>query len=291
MPRFVTFPCLLAVLLSAQVLMGFPDPQQIRPGSSAAGTSPDPNSPRPIDAHQSVFIEELTWMEVRDALRQGKTTILIATGGVEQSGPYLAVGKHNYILRATAAAIARKLGDALVAPIVPFVPEGEIDPPSGLMRYPGTVGVRPETFKQLLRDMATCFRAHGFLHVILIGDHGSNQAPMKEVAEELSAAWKGGRTDIHFIPEYYDYPGLTAWLESRGIHEVDEGLHDDYGITALMMTVDPELVRMKERLAKGRFSINGVSLNPPERTIELGRKAVEYRADQTVAAIQKALSR
>jgi creatinine amidohydrolase len=291
MPRLARIPLLLMVLLSANPLVVAQAPQPSRPGSSAAGASPDPNAPRPIDAYDSVFIEELTWMEVRDAVRGGKTTVLIATGGIEQSGPYLAVGKHNYILRATTAAIARKLGDALVAPIVPFVPEGDIDPPSGLMRYPGTVGVRPETFKQLLRDMAMCFRAHGFEHVILIGDHGSNQTPMREVAEELSASWRGGRTDTHFIPEYYDYPGLTAWLESQGIHEVDEGLHDDYGITALMMTVDRELVRTKERLAKGRFSINGVSLSPPEKTIEVGRRAVEYRADRTVAAIRKALSR
>src|SRR4029079_10503957 len=80
--------------------------------------SPDPNSPRPIEAVDSVFIEELTWMEVRDALKAGKTTILVPTGGIEQNGPYQALGKHNYILRATTEAIARKLGNALVAPII-----------------------------------------------------------------------------------------------------------------------------------------------------------------------------
>ena len=68
--------------------------------------SPDPELLRPIDAYDSVFIEELTWLEVRDAMRSGKTTIIIATGGIEQNGPYLALGKHNYILRATTEAIA-----------------------------------------------------------------------------------------------------------------------------------------------------------------------------------------
>ena len=117
-------------------------------------------------------------MEVRDLVRQGKTTVVIATGGVEQSGPYLALGKHNYILRATTEAIARKLGNALVAPIVPFVPEGDLDPPSGFMRYPGTVGVQADTFKRLLTDIAVGLRTQGFEHITLIGDHGSNQAPM-----------------------------------------------------------------------------------------------------------------
>src|SRR2546426_10462803 len=93
--------------------------------------APDRDARRPIEALDSVWIEELTWMEVRDALKAGKTTVIIPTGGVEQNGPYLATGKHNYILRATAEAIARKLGNALAAPSVPFVPEGDIDRPTG----------------------------------------------------------------------------------------------------------------------------------------------------------------
>jgi creatinine amidohydrolase len=88
---------------------------------------PDPNAPRPIDAFDTVFLEEMTWMEIRDALRDGKNTAIVATGGVEQNGPYLVTGKHNVILRATTEAIARELGNALVAPIVPFVPEGGLE--------------------------------------------------------------------------------------------------------------------------------------------------------------------
>jgi creatinine amidohydrolase/Fe(II)-dependent formamide hydrolase-like protein len=246
---------------------------------------------RPIDAHDSVFIEELTWMEVRDALRAGKTTAIVATGGVEMNGPYLATGKHNYVLRATTEAIARRLGNALVAPIVPFVPEGNIDPPTGHMRYPGSISVSPETYKRLLTDIASSLRTNGFQHIILIGDSGGNQQGLKEVAAELSAKWADGKAKIHYIPEYYDYPGLSKWVESQGIREVDEGHHDDYGISAQMMTVDPNTVRMKQRMAKGKFSINGVQLAPAKKTIALGRKAVEYRAGVTVDAIRKAIGR
>src|ERR1700694_2775422 len=130
----------------------------------------DPNSPRPIAAVDSVFIEDMTWMEVRDALKAGKATVIVATGGVEQSGPYLATGKHNYILRATNDAIPRKLGNALVAPMVPFVPEGDIDPPSGHMKYPGTISVSSDTFQRLLSDICASLRAHGFRRIVLIGD-------------------------------------------------------------------------------------------------------------------------
>jgi creatinine amidohydrolase/Fe(II)-dependent formamide hydrolase-like protein len=244
--------------------------------------------PRPIDARDTVFLEEMTWLEVRDALRAGRTTAIVATGGIEMNGPYLALGKHNYILRATTEAIARMLGDALVAPIVAFVPEGTIDPPGGHMRYPGTISVTAPTFKALLTDIVSSLRVHGFRHIVLIGDSGGNQAGMREVAGELNARWTGGPTRVHFIPEYYDYPAVSDWLARQGIKEVDEGHHDDVGISIQMMLVDPEHVRMKERMARGLFSINGVPLAPLDRTLELARRLVEFRAATTVAAIRKA---
>jgi len=245
-------------------------------------TRPDPNARRPIEALDTVFVEELTWMEVRDALKAGKTTVIVPTGGVEQNGPYLATGKHNYILRGTAEAIARKLGDALVAPVVAFVPEGDIDPPTGHMRYPGTISLTEDTYQRLLAEICACFRTHGFEHVVLLGDSGGNQTGMRAVAARLNAQWAGGKTRVHFIPEYYDYPGVTTWLEQQGVKQVDEGLHDDFAITAQMMAVDPATVRMKQRVAADKFRINGVELAPAEKTID-------YRAEVTVQAIRKAV--
>lgn len=248
--------------------------------------TPDPGMARPIDRHDSVFIEELTWIEVRDALREGKRTVLVATGGVEMNGPYLVTGKHNYVLRTTTEAIARKLGNALVAPIVPFVPEGDIDPPSGHMRYPGTISVREETFRQLLTDIAESLRTHGFEEVVLIGDSGGNQEGMKAVAAELASKWKGAR--IRYIPEFYESGGrLKQWLDGQGIRQTDEGLHDDFGVSATLVSVDPELVRLRQRAAKGKATINGVSLLPVEKSRDLGKRAVEFRAQATVEAIRK----
>jgi creatinine amidohydrolase/Fe(II)-dependent formamide hydrolase-like protein len=249
--------------------------------------SPDPNSPRPIEAIDSVFVEELTWMEIRDAMKAGKTTVIIPTGGVEQNGPYLATGKHNYILRATTDAIARKLGNALVAPIVPFVPEGDIEPASSHMKYPGTISLTEVTYHKLLVDICASFRTHGFAHIVLIGDSGGNQEGMKAVAAELNAKWAGGKSQVHFIPEYYDYAGVEKWLATRGIQQTPEGYHDDFAITAQMMVVDPSTVRMKQRIAAGKFRINGVDLAPAEKTIAWGRKIVNYRAGVSVKAIQK----
>jgi len=255
----------------------------------AQAGSPDPESLRPIDALDSVWIEELTWMEVRDALGAGKTTALIVTGGIEQNGPYLAMGKHSIILEATAEAIARKLGNALVAPIVSFVPEGDFDPPSGHMMYPGTISVRQETFRALLTDIALSLKTHGFTDIVLMGDSGGNQDGMEAVAEALSREWEGSGTRIHLIPEYYDNPRWKAWLEDRGVVEVDEGLHDDVRHSAIMMLVDPSTVRAEQRRAAGLFRINGVELDPMEETLALARALVDYQAEVTVEAIRNAL--
>ena len=250
----------------------------------------DVNAPRPIEAVDSVFLEELTWMEIRDAIRAGKKTAIVATGGIEQNGPYLTTGKHNFVLRATTEAIARKLGNALVAPIVAFVPEGRIEPAEGHMRYPGTISLQETTFRALLTDIATSLKQHGFDDIIFIGDSGGNQRGMREVASALATAWNGA-PGIHFIPEFYDYAAATKFAETElGVKQGNEGIHDDYVITSIIMTVDQTQVRLKQREAAGKASINGVSITPAARAIEHGKRLVDFRATQTVAAIKKAIA-
>ena len=249
----------------------------------------DLDEPRPIDAVDSVFIEDLTWMEVRDAIRGGKTTVIVASGGIEQNGPYLVTGKHNVVLRGITEAIARKLDDALVAPILKLVPEGDFDPPTSHMRYPGTIGLSQETFRAVLRDVAASLKASGFDDIVFIGDSGGNQKGMEEVAAELTQKWNGAPA-VHYVPEFYDYPALQNWVkEGQGIHQENEGLHDDFAYTSMMMAVDPKSVRYEQRVPKGRDSINGVSLTPVERTLELGRQTIDWRASLTVEAISRAL--
>jgi creatinine amidohydrolase/Fe(II)-dependent formamide hydrolase-like protein len=251
--------------------------------------APDPESKRPIEAVDNVFIEDLTWMEVRDALRAGKTTVLVPTGGVEQNGPYLVTGKHNVVLRGTCEAIARKLGKCLVSPIVPFVPEGDIDPPTLHMKYPGTISVREETFQALLTDICGSLKTHGFKQIVLIGDSGGNQPGLKAVAERLSREWPTEKCGVVYIPEYYDMAPVKKLLENEGIKEVPEGLHDDFAMEATMLAVDPESIRMQQRTRAGNFRINGIELAPAEKTTAIGKRIIELRAEETAKAIQRAI--
>ncbi len=158
------------------------------------------------------------------------------------------------------------------------------------MKYPGTISLTEDTYERLLIEICASFRAHGFENIVLIGDSGGNQVGMKAVAAKLNTQWKGGKTAVHFILEYYDYDGVEAWLEKEGIKQKDEGLHDDFIITATMMTVDPTTVRMKQRIAADKFRINGIELAPAAKTIEWGKKIVEFRAETTVKAIKKSIA-
>lgn len=266
--------------------------------ASASVAAQDLDAPRPIAGTNTVFIEEMTWMEVRDALADGTTTAIVATGGVEQNGPYVASGKHNFVLQATTEAIARELGNALVAPIVKFVPEGSIDPPSGHMRYHATISVRQETFEALLTDIVASLEAHGFQDIVLIGDSGGNVRGMRNVTAALNEAWADRTARVHFIPEYYTediYSCEFLKMELGIFQQPDECVatrneyHDDYHYSSIIATVDPEHIRASQRIEAGRFSINGVDLAPVEQTIENGRRLVEYRARITARAIRASI--
>ena len=164
----------------------------------------------------TVFLEELTWTEVRDLLAAGKTTVLVASAGNEQNGPHMVLGKHEYIMRHTADRIARKLGNALVAPIVTYVPEGAVDPPSGHMRYPGTITLPNVYFMKIYEYAARSLKAHGFTDIVFLGDSGGNQDGMEEVALALNAEWRGGKTRVHFVPEYYSEKRLHRLAQDPG---------------------------------------------------------------------------
>ena len=252
-------------------------------------------APRPIEGINSIWIDELTWMEVRDEIASGRTIAIIATGGVEQNGPYMAGGKHNYVLEAMCDAIARELGNALCAPVMKYVPEG--DPEN--IRYPGTLSVRQETFRMVLEDVANSLKSQGFTDIVFIGDSGGNQSGMFETADKLNAYWDGAAR-AHYIEEYYreDIWSCEFLKEEMGIFQKPDVCtatrdlyHDDVHYSSIVATIDPEHIRARQRMAAGLYSINEVELGPVERTLEIGRALIAYRTAITVPAIRESLGR
>lgn len=262
------------------------------------------NTPRPIPAGDSLWTEELTWMEVRDAVQAGKTTVIIATGGVEQNGPYVAGGKHNFVLQTVLPYIAKAMGNTLLAPIVKFVPEGAIEPAAGHMRYPGTISVEEATFEALLTDICRSYKAHGFVDIVLLGDSGGNQKGMEAVAKKLNVKWGAGPTRVHYLKEYYSAdPWSYEFLKSKGIVQIDKtagpgekadrpaytrnNIHDDIYYEAQIAVLDPKLIRAEQRAKAGLLSLHGVNESPISKTIELGKQLAEYRAGITAKAYQQ----
>lgn len=287
-----TTPLLALALaaLAAPLLAQSPQGRNMGGGNCADNPYNCADTPNPLPAPRTVWLEEMTWMDVRDAIRTGKTTVIVSTGGIEPNGPWLALGKHNYVLQANCEAIARKLGNALCAPIVKFVPEGAIDPASGHMASPGTISMREGTFRALLTDIVHSLKVHGFTNIILIGDSGGNQNGQRAVADSLTAIWQGTPVVAH-VQEYYDYAGVKKFMESKGVKEdKPEGLHDDPVISLNMFITDPSSIRYDQRVRLGKAGINGTSLANRAQATKWAQEIVEYRATTTVEAIRKAIA-
>ena len=243
------------------------------------------------EAPHPVQLEDLTWTEVRDAVTSGKTTIIIPAGGTEQNGPHMALGKHNVRVKALAERIARALGNALVAPVVAYVPEGSVYPPAAHMRFPGTITVPDEVFEKTLQSAARGFRLHGFKDIVLIGDHGGYKKSLEKVAAALDAEWKGTSVRAHAIEEYYRAleEETAKSLEQKGFKRAEIGTHAGLADTSLMLAIDPAVVRT-DRLGANRGRSDGVYGDPSHATAELGKPAVDNVVERTAQAIREAIA-
>jgi creatinine amidohydrolase len=249
----------------------------------------------PLDTFDTVWIEEMTDPEIRAAIAGGKTTGIILTGGVESNGPHLASGKHNYVLSQTGEAIARKLGNALVAPVVTLEP-GNVSRPVG----GGWPSLSQETYKAVLIDMGDSMRGMGFKTILYLGDSGSNTRGMQDAANALNDKYKGEPARFYHIPEYYDYASVQKYIQQElkvpeqirigASNGWSDGIHEEYAIDALMALKDPTTIRFYQRVKADRATINGVALAPLWKTLENGRKFLELRTRLTVAGINKAMA-
>jgi creatinine amidohydrolase/Fe(II)-dependent formamide hydrolase-like protein len=245
-------------------------------------------------ASDSVFLEELTWTELRDLVRSGKTAIIIPIGGTEQNGPHMALGKHNMRVRVLSEKIARALGNALVAPVIAYVPEGGLAPPTGHMRFPGTITIPETAFEQMLESAARSFKHAGFHDIVFLGDHGSDQKGEKAVADLLNKEWAATPVRVHAIVEYYraSEAGFAQLLKGKGYREEEVGTHAGLADTSLTLAVDPRLVRA-DRLQPGAKLVpdDGVKGDPRRSTAELGQLGVDLIVTQTVDSVRKAIAR
>jgi creatinine amidohydrolase/Fe(II)-dependent formamide hydrolase-like protein len=248
----------------------------------------------PLSAQvKSVYIEQLTWPEVRAAMHAGYTTAIIYTGSLEQNGPHMVLGKHNFVAPAVAGRIARELGHALVYPTLPYAPTGNLNPKSGHMRFPGSVTLAPETYRAVVEDVARSAVAAGFTHVFIMGDHGTGQDQLERAARIVDSTAPAGAHVIYIRELYYGSRAVdSTYLVAHGLPTNE---HAGPGDTSEIMALDSAGLWIRQDqlgAARGKPEPEtGVSGDPTKASVAMGRVFLQNKVDAAVAAMRRAMAR
>ena len=250
---------------------------------------------------KSVYLEELTTQEVAAMVSRSPTVpsvVIIPIGGTEQNGPHIAIGKHNTRVKVLAGRIAASLVAAnlptIVAPVVSYVPEGSINPPTEHMKWPGTVSISEDAFKSMLLSAARSFKQHGFTDIVLIGDHGGYQSALAAVETTFNKDAKSS-AKVHFIADYYRATASTqssyiAALRAKGLSDYEIGTHAGSADTSLQLAIDPSTVKPEKFTESAKLGRPGGTLGDPKAaSVALGQIGLDATVKMTVLAIQKAI--
>ena len=227
-----------------------------------------------------VELELLTYAEVYDAIhKEGKTTVLIYNGGTEQRGPHAVLGGHTFIARRTAVDIARRLGNALVAPVAPFSPaDGHLN-----RNWPGTVTIPINVYLSINEAAVTSMVTNGFRHIVLMGDHGGGQKELDALARKLDAKYRPHGTRVHFSGAVYrSYADFNQWLKKNNL---PTGTHAGISDTSLLMYLGGDEWIRKDRLAPGSKE-NGINGDPRRSTVQIGKTLYELKVSAAVEEIR-----
>jgi creatinine amidohydrolase len=265
----------VAVLLSFATV--FAQRPADAPATAPSGTPPD-----------TVFIEELTWAEVRDLVKGGWTTAIIGTAGTEQKGPHMVDGEHKFVMEYAADKIARALGRTLVAPIVTYVPEGSWESAGGHMGKPGTITLPEDRFVELLTSAGRSLKSGGFTTILFLGESGGNRSGMRSAVARLTELFKG-EARAFMIDDYYtkSHADQRAYItKNLGIAAEAIGGHANIQDTSELLFVNPKHVRRNKLAPGGGYQNSGVSGDPTKATPELGKIFVQIKIDNAVTQIK-----
>ena len=266
----------LALLLLPLVTVSAQRPANA-PDTAPAGKPPD-----------TVFLEDLTWAEVRDLVKAGTTTVIIGTAGTEQKGPHMVDGEHKFVMEYAANKIARALGKTLVAPVVTYVPEGNWENPGGHMGKPGTITLPQDRFIELLVNAGRSLKSGGFTTILFLGESGGNATGMRMAATQLTELWKD-TAKAYWIGDYYakSHADQNAYVtKTLGIPADQIGGHANILDTSEMLFVNPAHVRKNKLAPGGGYQNSGVSGDPTKSSAALGKVFVQIKIDNAVAQIK-----
>lgn len=235
---------------------------------------------------KSVWMEDLTWVELKARIDAGAKSVILPTGGVEQNGPYIALGKHNWVVAHAAQEIASALGNTLVAPVVRVVPQGDIAKLAGNLLFPGTLALREDTFERVLTDVVLSLAYAGFQNIYLLGDHGLSQSVQARVALQTDALLKNAHVRVWHVSAFYQPEIEAAYLESLGIGKEKQGDHAGVADMAQILYTRPSKVR-RVQWPDVNASARGYSGRPDLATTEMGHVLLKLRTDAVIQQIKK----
>lgn len=250
----------------------------------------------------TVRLEELSWPEVQEALDGGVRTVIIVTASVEQHGPHLPLTTDTAIGQETGERVARKLGRALLAPVIR---PGCSDHHLG---FPGSLSIPAETFIQTVIAYVESLAPHGFHTFVLLSSHGGNFTALEEAARRLRETF--GPRGVRIV----DFAGRQALLDmmrvmvdaaaSCGAPQDVDAIHADATETSIMMARHPALVspHRRERGLTGRVDLqelfrrglramspNGIMGDATLARPEIGEIVLERLSEYIVAFVRQQL--
>ena len=247
-----------------------------------------------------VEIALMTYPEIYAAIHeQGKTTVLIVDGGIEQRGPHAVLGGHSLTAGPQGADIARKLGNALVAPVMPFSIAG-----SHLnAKTPGSVNLPGPVFAAVNEAIVDSMVINGFKNIVLMGEHGGGQKELEEVAKKTNAKYSPRGVHVFFCGDFYEKSQreFAQWLTANHLPLSSHGGIPD---TSLMMYLGGDAWVRKDKLVAGDPVLppgtppdpnrprvdNGVTGDPRPSTPEIGKRYFDMKTRIAVAQIQSMIA-
>jgi len=244
-----------------------------------------------------VDFEMMTWPEIKQAIRDGKTTALVMNGGTEQRGPHNVNGGHTLMGKAVVMAVAEKLGNAIAAPVLPFSP---FDTSPDL---PGSIGILPATYVAVNEQVAEQLIKDGFKNVVIMVDHGGAFQDLAELAKRLDAKYSSQGVRVVFAGDVYRKASadIGKWLAENGYPE--DG-HAGMSDTSLMLYLGGDNGWVRKELVATALGDppnrpgqqgdvkrvnNGVTGDARRATVAIGKRYFDMKVDYAIAQIHQLL--
>jgi len=230
----------------------------------------------------AIYLDRLTWVEVKAEIENGRDTVIVPLGSTEQHGRHMPLGTDAVLGDEFGRALADRL-DAFLAPTVRFgCSEHHLS-------FPGTISLNEETFQRVVLDVVASLTCHGFRSILLLPTHGGNFKPLADAYATLEPV------DNVNVIAFTDLEGLVkaafASSGSAGVTAAQSGAHSGEWETSLMLALRPEQVKMdqavegfvgelSEIMSKvfdgiQNLNENGVLGDPRPATAEAGKKYFE----------------